>query len=248
MGPAPERPCELASLPEGSERGLERFAAGEIVAAAIHLHDLDPGETTDANVEAWLRDVKFHDSVMIAFARREQGLVVAPGNPLALRSIDDVLWRSAPSWRCVPRGPAPSCCCLPSSTAPSAERPSGRPGQALVSRTGPRHRPGDPRRPRRLRRCDPLGRQRGRPRFRLARLGAFRSGHAPARLLPPVAGRPCWTSCARANCRCGPYELGGYDISTCRRGAVRTVMRNQPRAPRQLPRHATILTWVTIIS
>src|SRR5262249_12250741 len=33
-----ESGCGLASLPEGSERGLERFAAGELTAAAIHLH------------------------------------------------------------------------------------------------------------------------------------------------------------------------------------------------------------------
>ncbi len=88
-----ESGSELATLPEGSERGLERFAAGEIVAAAIHLHDLERADV-DANVEA-LRGVKFHDSVMIAFARREQGLVVAPGNPLSVRSLDDVLAQRA---------------------------------------------------------------------------------------------------------------------------------------------------------
>lgn len=88
-----ESGCALAALPEGSERGLERFAAGEIVAAAIHLHDLDRADA-DANVEA-LRDVKFHDSVLIAFARREQGLLVAAGNPLGLRSLDDVLSQRA---------------------------------------------------------------------------------------------------------------------------------------------------------
>lgn len=84
----------LATLPEGSERGLERFLAGEVVAAAIHLHTLD-GTGTDANVEAVRRSVKTHDAVLIAFVRREQGFVVAPGNPLGLSAIADVVGRHA---------------------------------------------------------------------------------------------------------------------------------------------------------
>jgi len=84
----------LATLPEGSESGLDRFLAGEVVAAAIHLHSLDHGET-DANVEAVRRSVKTHDAVLIAFVRREQGFVVAPGNPLGLSAIADVVDRRA---------------------------------------------------------------------------------------------------------------------------------------------------------
>jgi putative molybdopterin biosynthesis protein len=84
----------LATLPEGSERGLERFLAGEVVAAAIHLHTLE-GTGTDANVEAVRRSVQTHDAVLIAFVRREQGFVVAPGNPLDLSAIADVVERRA---------------------------------------------------------------------------------------------------------------------------------------------------------
>ena len=73
----------LATLPEGSERGLERFLAGEVAAAAIHFHALERAET-DANVEAMRGSAKTHDAVLIAFVRREQGLVVAPGNPPVL--------------------------------------------------------------------------------------------------------------------------------------------------------------------
>jgi len=36
----------LATLPEGSEAGLARFAAGEVVAAAIHLHALDDADAS----------------------------------------------------------------------------------------------------------------------------------------------------------------------------------------------------------
>jgi putative molybdopterin biosynthesis protein len=82
----------LATLPEGSERGLERFLAGEVVAAAIHLHTLE-GTGTDANVEAVRRSVQTHDAVLIAFVRREQGFVVAHGNPLDLSAIADVVER-----------------------------------------------------------------------------------------------------------------------------------------------------------
>ncbi len=84
----------LATLPEGSERGFERFVAGEIVAAAVHLHALD-GDDVDANFEAMRGGAKFQDGVLIAFARREQGLLVAPGNPLHLCSLADVLSRHA---------------------------------------------------------------------------------------------------------------------------------------------------------
>jgi putative molybdopterin biosynthesis protein len=84
----------LATLPEGSERGLERFLAGEVVAAAIHLHTLE-GTGTDANVEAVRRSVQTHDAVLIAFVRREQGFVVAHGNPLDLSAIADVVERRA---------------------------------------------------------------------------------------------------------------------------------------------------------
>ena len=42
--------CGLASLPEGSEAGLQRFARGEVMVAAIHLHRLD-GNDEAANIE-----------------------------------------------------------------------------------------------------------------------------------------------------------------------------------------------------
>jgi putative molybdopterin biosynthesis protein len=83
----------LAVLPEGSESGLERFAKGEVVAAALHLHALT-GDG-DANVQAIQARPDFRDAVLIGFARREQGLLVAAGNPLQLRSLEDVLAKRA---------------------------------------------------------------------------------------------------------------------------------------------------------
>jgi len=84
----------LATLPEGSESGLQRFIDGEIVAAAIHLHSIHDMES-DANVAAMGDRQNLHDAVLIAFVRREQGLIVASGNPLKLKSIENVVARRA---------------------------------------------------------------------------------------------------------------------------------------------------------
>ena len=84
----------LATLPEGSEAGLRRFVAGELVAAAIHLHSLED-EAGDANVEAMQVEASLYDAVLIGFARREVGLLTAPGNPLGLRDLNDVAEQQA---------------------------------------------------------------------------------------------------------------------------------------------------------
>jgi putative molybdopterin biosynthesis protein len=84
----------LATLPEGSEAGLRRLARGEITAAAIHVHRLD-GDDEAANLDAVADAPGLHDVVVIAYARREQGLVLVPGNPLPLRDIVGVAVRRA---------------------------------------------------------------------------------------------------------------------------------------------------------
>jgi putative molybdopterin biosynthesis protein len=76
----------LAILPEGSEAGYQRFLKGEVLAAAIHFHDLDQPEA-DANPERVAAEPTLYDAVLIGFAAREQGLVVAAGNPLKLASL-----------------------------------------------------------------------------------------------------------------------------------------------------------------
>src|SRR6516162_2836549 len=84
-----ESGCGLASLPEGSEAGLQRLARGEVMVAAIHLHRRD-GDDQAANIEAVAAAPGLHDAVVISFARREQGIVTAPGNPLKLSDIASV--------------------------------------------------------------------------------------------------------------------------------------------------------------
>ena len=89
-----ESGSELASLPEGSEAGLNRLMRGEVTAAAIHMHRTS-GDPDTANTDAVAHAPGLHDAVVIAFARREQGLLVAPGNPLALTDISSVAKRRA---------------------------------------------------------------------------------------------------------------------------------------------------------
>lgn len=84
----------LAQLAVGSEAGLDRFVAGETIAAAIHLHALeDPAADANAAAMAGRSDVQ--DAVLIAFCRREQGFLLAPANPLKIRTIEDVIARRA---------------------------------------------------------------------------------------------------------------------------------------------------------
>ena len=84
-----ESGCGLASLPEGSEEGLRRLARGEVMVAAIHLHALE-GDDEQVNIAAVADAPGLHDAVVIAFARREQGILVAPGNPLELTDIASI--------------------------------------------------------------------------------------------------------------------------------------------------------------
>ena len=78
----------LANLPEGSAAGLQRLVDGEVIAAAIHLHAFD--NDSDENVAVMRREPRLRDAVLIGFARREQGILVAPGNPIGMRGVADM--------------------------------------------------------------------------------------------------------------------------------------------------------------
>ena len=77
----------LASLTEGTEGGVARLLRGEVAAAAIHFHS----DAADANVAAVAALPRLYDAVLVGFARREQGLLLPPGNPRSLASLADVL-------------------------------------------------------------------------------------------------------------------------------------------------------------
>ena len=83
----------LGSMSEGSARGLERLQRDEVMAVAVHFHDLDTSDNLarDASVDVLRTAPDLHDAVLIAFVRREQGLVLPPGNPKRLRGLSDVL-------------------------------------------------------------------------------------------------------------------------------------------------------------
>ena len=87
-----ESGCDLALLATGSGEGLRRLAAGQAMVAGLHLLDPESGEYNVPRVRAL---GPTGDFVAIEWAWREQGLVVAPGNPLALESPRDLASKRA---------------------------------------------------------------------------------------------------------------------------------------------------------
>jgi excisionase family DNA binding protein len=79
--------CGLALRAGGSLEGLEVLAAGQAVAAAVHVLDPDSGEW---NAPAVRQVVGPGGHVGITWAWREQGLLVAPGNPRRLAGVADL--------------------------------------------------------------------------------------------------------------------------------------------------------------
>jgi excisionase family DNA binding protein len=81
-----ESGCEMAMLSGGSRSGLARLFAGEAVIAGVHLFDA-PSDTF--NTKALLA-APAGEWVAITMAERQQGLVVAKGNPLGIERIADL--------------------------------------------------------------------------------------------------------------------------------------------------------------
>jgi molybdate-binding protein len=80
----------LASLTEGTVRGVDRLRRGEVIAAAVHFHS-DADSSSDANIAAVRATPGLHDAVLVGLVRREQGLLLPPGNPKQLHTLADVL-------------------------------------------------------------------------------------------------------------------------------------------------------------
>ncbi|PHK93754.1 DNA-binding protein [Pseudoroseomonas rhizosphaerae] len=79
--------CGLAIAAGGSLMGLEALAAGRALAAATHLPDPDGGAFNEAAVRDMLPDAQ---AVGLVWAWRQQGLILPPGNPQAVRGIADL--------------------------------------------------------------------------------------------------------------------------------------------------------------
>ena len=82
-----ESGCEMAMLTGGSRGGLTRLFAGEAVITGIHLFDAATG---DFNLSA-LRAAPAGEWVAITMSERQQGLVLAKGNPLSIHRIGDLV-------------------------------------------------------------------------------------------------------------------------------------------------------------
>ncbi|MCW5699662.1 MAG: helix-turn-helix transcriptional regulator [Rhodospirillales bacterium] len=94
-----ESGCHLALMADGSLDGVERLAVGEAMVCGMHVHD---AETDDYNVPIARRRLGDRGLVVLEWAWREQGLLLAAGNPLGVGSIADVarlgarlIWRQA---------------------------------------------------------------------------------------------------------------------------------------------------------
>lgn len=77
----------LALLAGGSVDGLRRLAQREVMVAGLHI--LEPGG--GYNVAALRAQGELSDVVLLEWAWRQQGLVLAPGNPMGIEGIADLL-------------------------------------------------------------------------------------------------------------------------------------------------------------
>lgn len=83
--------CGIATFFDGSQDGLDRFAAREGVAAGLHMFDADAGAWNVAAVEAAVSGVS---AVLLGFAKRRRGLVVKPGLETQIRGVADLVGRT----------------------------------------------------------------------------------------------------------------------------------------------------------
>ena len=81
-----ESGCGLALLPGGSVDGLKRFAAGEAVAAGLHILEHEKAYNV-ATVRAALGSKPV---ALMEWAKRKQGILLAPGNPADILGVLDL--------------------------------------------------------------------------------------------------------------------------------------------------------------
>lgn len=84
---ARESNCDLALLVVGSSVGLHQLLGGQATACGLHMPDPVTGSYDPARLMKSLPGIDF---VVIEWARRQQGLIVAAGNPAKIASIGDL--------------------------------------------------------------------------------------------------------------------------------------------------------------
>lgn len=82
--------CGLATFFDGSMDGLTRLRSGEGMAAGLHLHDAASG---DWNVPAVQSVFAGNNMVLVGFATRQRGLVVAPALADKITALADLKGR-----------------------------------------------------------------------------------------------------------------------------------------------------------
>ena len=85
-----ESRCGLALLTQGSTDGLERLARGEVSAALAHLPSADLAQFNRDEADELLAG---KNCALVQWATREQGLLVARGNPKKIRAVADLARR-----------------------------------------------------------------------------------------------------------------------------------------------------------
>lgn len=87
----------LAALMDGSLDGLRRLQQGQAIAGGIHIIESETGGWNQNHIEQFLKN---EPVVVFEWAWREQGLLVAAGNPLGIHRLADM-----PGHRFMPRQP-----------------------------------------------------------------------------------------------------------------------------------------------
>lgn len=82
-----ESGSELAVMFDGSMNGLMRFSEGKAMVCGCHLFD---PESQEYNLPTISRSLPLPDIVVIEWAWREQGLILARGNPLGIKQLSDL--------------------------------------------------------------------------------------------------------------------------------------------------------------
>jgi len=80
-------PMRLVSSHAGSMGGLTALKAGSALFAGAHLFDPETGDFNFPFIDRYLKDI---DVTVVNLAIRHQGLIVAKGNPLGIKGVDDL--------------------------------------------------------------------------------------------------------------------------------------------------------------
>ena len=85
--------CGLATFFDGSLDGLDRYAAGEGLATGLHIFDTEAADAATWNVGAVAGRFSDEPCVLVEFATRERGLILAPDRAGAINGIGDLRGR-----------------------------------------------------------------------------------------------------------------------------------------------------------